>query len=125
MNLHRAVAASISRVNPSVPARWQASDGYTQAADYRQIPAYKPARWVSAQKQPLTSADLKMLDGIPMNGERAAMYVTANVDGVSRPDVRGGDLIEMPDGSRWLVVQQLENFLETAGWTKVAVTRQT
>jgi hypothetical protein len=77
-----------------------------------------------AQVQTLTFRDLAQLDGINLQGERRALYLNGSWAGVLRPEVKGGDLVTLPDGSLWLVALVLENWWLTAGWCKCAATRQ-
>lgn len=77
-----------------------------------------------AQIQPLTKYDLMMLEGVSMNGEKNAIYVNGAVDGIVRVKIKGGDLVITPDGRKWLVVQNLEGWNPTAGWTKAAIVLQ-
>jgi len=74
--------------------------------------------------QAMTYKDLIQTDGLNINGERHAMYISSDWRGVDRPSSRGGDVITLSDGSVWLVVQVLENWFGTDGWVKVCVTKQ-
>jgi len=124
MNLHQIVSGAVSAINPWVTASIQMSAGYTTAADGSRAPAYAPAVSVQVQAQALTYKDLMQIDGLNLNGEKKALYINGNWEGVSRPDGKGGDLITMPDGSIWLIAQVLENWGDTDGWVKVAVVKQ-
>ncbi|WP_429322567.1 hypothetical protein [Paraburkholderia sp. GAS448] len=64
------------------------------------------------------------LDGLNLQGERRALYLDGNWQGVLRAEVKGGDLVTLPDSSLWLIAHVLENWRMTSGWCKVAVTRQ-
>lgn len=92
--------------------------------------AISTAAILMAQVQPLTYKDLMQLDGINQGGQKMGLYTNGDLDGVIRVQVKGGDLIDLPDlpgfpgGSRWLVTQQLEGWVQTAGWTKVAMVLQ-
>jgi len=80
-----------------------------------------------AQVQALTFRDLTQISGLNLNGTRRAIYLSGNVDGVVRPDMKGGDLLTFPDGSVWLVAMQLEAWGaagSTDVWSKVAATLQ-
>lgn len=111
-------------MNPWSNGTLQVSAGYTTDASGKRTPAYAPAVAVQAQRQPLTYRDLVQVDGLNLNGEKAAFYVSGNWQGVIRPDGKGGDVLTLADGTIWLVVQVLENFSSTDGWTKVACVRQ-
>lgn len=125
MNLHALVGPAVSAVNPMLTGQFQQSTGATTQADGKRTPSYAAAVPVQCQCQALTFKDLQQLSGLNLNGEKLGIYISGTWEGVSRPAAKGGDLITLPDGSIWLVVQQLENWGRTAGWTKVAVTRQT
>lgn len=123
MNLHNLAAGCITAVHPNITAQYQRSTGYTTAGDGARTGGYSAAQTVTVQKQPLSSNDLKQLDGLNLNGEKAAFYISGDWDGVSRPDQHGGDIVTCVDGV-WMVVQILENYFATAGWVKVATVRQ-
>lgn len=123
MNLHQRVSGVIGRVNPAQPVTVRRSTGFAQNADFTRVPVYS-TRSMLGQVQALTSAELSQLDGMNLQGEKLAIYVNGNLQGVSRPDNAGGDLVTLPDGSVWLVVVMLENFSRMVGWTKAAIVRQ-
>lgn len=77
-----------------------------------------------AQVQPMTKSDLTQIEGLNLNGDKKAIYLNGAIDGVVRVRLKGGDLIDTPDGQTWLVVQNLEGFDATAGWTKAAMVLQ-
>lgn len=124
MNLHNIVGPIVAAVNPFTKATLQISTGYTTAADGTQVPAYAPAIAVTVQRQALQYNDLVQIQGLNIQGEKAAFYVSGNWQGVVRPDRKGGDILTLADGTVWLVVQVLENWSSTDGWAKVAAVRQ-
>lgn len=124
MNLHNMVAGAVSIVNPIITGSIQRSTGYTTSGSGKRTPTYAAAVPVQIQMQALQYNDLIQLDGLNIQGERHAMYLNGNWDGVVREDGTGGDLITLPNGTVWLVVLVLENWADLDGWTKVAVTRQ-
>ena len=79
---------------------------------------------VLGQVQPMTWRDLQQTDGLNLQGTRYTIYVNGRVEGLVRPENRGGDLITLPDGRLFLVAQVLEGWSATAGWTSVAATLQ-
>lgn len=79
---------------------------------------------VYAQIQPLSSTDLRHVDMINLQGTHRACYISGTLHGAIRVGVKGGDLVVQANGSVWLVAQSLENFFETAGWTKALITLQ-
>ena len=124
MNLHGIASSYVATVNPWVSGQYRQSTGYTTNADGSRSPSYASAVSVQIQMQALTFKDLTQLSGVNLNGEARAMYINGLIEGVDRPSQRGGDIITLADGSIWLVAHVLENWNATAGWTKVAVTRQ-
>ena len=114
----------VAAVNPNVSAQYLASTGYSTGSDGRRTPSYAAAVPVTVQMQMLTAQDLAQLSGLNIQGEKRAIYVSGNWKGVARPDLRGGDIFTLADGSRWLVAHVLENWFTTNGWAKVAATRQ-
>lgn len=125
MNLNAIAGGIVAAVNPWVSGQYRQSNGSTTAADGTRTPAYLPAVDVAIQMQMLSFKDLQQVQGLNQNGEKRAMYVDGDWRGVSRPDLRGGDLITLDaDGTVWLVTQVLENWFSTGGWAKVAVTKQ-
>jgi hypothetical protein len=124
MNLNGIVSVCVAAVNPMVTATYSKSTGYTTAGDGSRVPTYAAPIAMSAQIQSLQYNDLQQISGLNINGEKRAIYLNGNWEGVSRPDGKGGDMITLPDGSVWLVVQVLENWAFQDGWVKVAVVRQ-
>ena len=124
MNLHRLVSRAVGSVNPTATVTILKSTGTTKNPDMTRTPSYAPPITMQAQIQSLTSKDLQQLGGVNIQGELRAVYLTGSWEGVVRPDGRGGDIITFPNGTVWLVVQVLEDWGDTEGWVKVAVTRQ-
>lgn len=124
MNLHSIVGPIVAAVNPWVIASYQRSTGSTTSADGTRVPTYANPVNVQVQMQASTYKDLAQMQGLNQNGEKRSMYISARWEGVSRPESRGGDLITLPCGTVWLVVQVLENWHQTDGWAKVGVTKQ-
>ena len=114
----------MAAINPWVNATIQKSTGYTTAEDGTRTPAYATAQVVQVQKQAFQYNDLVQIDGINIQGEKCAMYITGNWDGILRQDGAGGDLITLENGTKWLVVLVLENWADEDGWVKVACVRQ-
>jgi hypothetical protein len=111
-------------VNPWVTGSYRKSAGNTTGPDGTRAPSYADAVPLQIQMQAMTSADLRQVSGLNLNGELRAMYSNGAVEGVDRPQSLGGDLITLPDSSIWLVVKVLENWNTTSGWTKFCCVRQ-
>lgn len=124
MNLNSIVAPIVAAINPPMSVTVQQSSGSTIAADGSRVPTYLAPVTLSAQVQSLTYSDLQKLDGLNIQGEKRALYLNGNWQGVIRPDGRGGDLVTLPDGSVWLTTMVLENWSLADGWVKIAITRQ-
>jgi hypothetical protein len=114
----------VAAVNPWVTVSIAASSGYTTAPDGRRTATYAEAVPMLAQVQSLTFRDLAQIDGLNLQGERRALYLNGRWNGIVRQEVKGGDLVTLPDGSLWLIALVLENWWITDGWCKVCVTRQ-
>lgn len=123
MNLHGVVSAAVNGINPFLQVNIKRSTGYSVGADGLGTPTYAAILPVQGQVQALTSDELKQISGINQQGEKLAIYVNGTLMGESRPDSLGGDILTLPDGSTWLVLQVLENFARSAGWTKAAIVR--
>lgn len=92
-----------------------------QAAASQQI---STAATIMAQIQPLTMPELRQLDGLNLGGDKLGLYTNGDLNGVIRVQLKGGDLVDLPNGTRWLVVQSIEGWDLTAGWSKVAMVIQ-
>jgi hypothetical protein len=120
MNLHQIVSGAIGVVNPHVIAQLYQSTGYTTADDGTQMPSYAAPVRASVQVQALSSDELKLVDGLNVQGNKQAIYLNGNWQGLVRPDHRGGDLIKLGD-TTYLVITVLESWPD---WTKLAVVLQ-
>ncbi len=123
MNLHSRVSGIIARVNPMQTVTVRHATGWTQNADFTRVPTYSTTTML-AQIQALTAAELSQVDGLNLQGEMLAIYVNGNLEGVSRPDNAGGDLVTLADSSVWLVVKIDEDWNRMVGWTRAFMTRQ-
>lgn len=79
---------------------------------------------ILAQVQPLAASELRHMDMLNIQGSHRAIYLSGKLAGAVRVALKGGDLVTLADGSKWLVTQPLESFYSTAGWTKCAITMQ-
>ena len=122
MNL-RGVANCLTRaINPNVTAQVFVCAGYQTNAAGRQVATYMAAVPVTVQAQALTKRDLEHLASLNISDSVRPVYVNQQLTGVDRVQQSGGDILDMSDG-RWLVTAVLEGWT-TAGWCKVALTRQ-
>lgn len=98
------------------------------AGDYRISPPQTLAstpmttdQSATGQVQPLTFKDLTQLSSLNIQGAQRAIYINGQLNGLVRETSKGGDLIQLPDGTWWLVNHVLEQWPD---WVKVAVTQQ-
>ncbi|MVW80179.1 hypothetical protein [Bordetella sp. 02P26C-1] len=120
MNLLGAAFPLVSLVNRPVTATVKYSTGYRMGPGARQVPEYATVEGVRVDVQPLSSSDLKLLDGLNIQGVQRAIYMYGDTQGVDRPASKGGDLIVI-GADTWKVVAVLETW---ANWCKVGVTKQ-
>lgn len=120
MNLHGIVSGIISTVNPMITATLEQSTGYTTNDDGTQVPSYAAPVRASVQVQALSSDELRLVEGLNQQGNKQAVYLNGNWQGLVRPDRRGGDLLKI-NGDTYLVLTVLENWPD---WTKLAVVLQ-
>lgn len=127
MNLHAIAGPAVAVVNPFVDVTVRLSSGYDTLPSGRRVPTYDEVTGVPAQIQALSFGDLQKLDGLNIQGERRKIYLSGRFDSLSRERQTGGDLVVYPDGNtwpygtRWLIVQVLEQWPD---WCSVAVTQQ-
>jgi hypothetical protein len=124
VNLNNIVAGCVAAVNDWVTLAIQPSQGYTTNPDGSRGPVYGDTQYILAQMQALQYNDLVQVSGLNLTGERRAIYVNGDYQGVVRSSQEGGDLVTLPDGSVWLLVFQFENWFTTGGWTKFCITKQ-
>lgn len=131
MNLHAIVRPAINTVNPEYLGVWRVSNGYTVGANFRPVPGYTDHIDTPMQVQHLSGRDLVHTEFISQQGVKRTVYMFGNVQGVVRPDVKGGDLLLFPENRGgpnrvWLVTHVLETWTpDVAGWCRVGVVLQT
>lgn len=121
MNLHSIVSGAIGTINPLQPIALQVSTGYTTAADGKRTPTYAAPVTLSAQIQELTAQDLRLLEGLDIQGSQKAMYCNGLIQGAVRVSQKGGDLVTTQDGNVWLTTAVLEAWPD---WCKISVLLQ-
>lgn len=130
LNLHAAVRGAVQSVNPDQDIAWQQSAGYVIQPGGKQVPSYAASVDVRGNVQPLSRKDLEHPDMQNVQGVTRAVYLFGNVQGVVRPDAKGGDLLIFPqnrggDPQTWKVCAVLETWNpDTVGWCKVGVVLQ-
>lgn len=123
MNLRSIANLATRAVNPNVSATVQRSTGYTTGANGKQVPSYAAPSPVVIQAQALSKREIEHLDSMNLSNATRAVYANVLLTGVDRVKQSGGDLLTF-DGAVWLVVAVLEDWSLTAGWCKVALSRQ-
>lgn len=124
MNLHGIVRGAINAVNPDVTGVWLRSSGSTTAADGTRTPTYDTFSDVKMQVQAATGDDLQHINNLNQQGVYRKVYLFGDVQGVVRPDAKGGDLLQF-DSHDWLVVHVLETWKPDAtGWCCVLAAMQ-
>lgn len=124
MNLHQLVSPAIGRINPFIAATLLRSTGYTIGSDGTQIPNYAAPIAAPVQMQALSSDELRQVEGLNIQGNKQAIYLNGNWNGIVRADRTGSDLIVIDSGpmaGTYLVITVLENW---DSWTKLAVVLQ-
>lgn len=122
MNLHAIAAPLVGVINENVVGDLATNQGYTTDAAGRRTPTLVTTAGVRMQVQALSGPELAQLDGLNIQGVKRGVYLHGDVQGVNRPEAKGGDLLRF-SGKEWLVVAVLETWGE-AQWCKVAVTLQ-
>jgi len=123
----RAIANTVTRaINPNLPATLFISTGST-VVNFVQTPTYTQSA-VLAQVQPMTTGDIRMLEGLDIQGAEKAIYLNGAALAISRIKKLGGDLIvfangTLPEGNTWLILANLEQWGGST-WCKVAVKLQ-
>ena len=122
MNLHAIAAPLVGVVNENVVGDIRVNQGYVTDAAGRRAASYTNIAGVRMQVQALTGPELKQLDGLNIQGVKRGVYLFGDIQGVNRPEAKGGDVLVFSNRV-WLVVTVLETWGE-AQWCKVAVVLQ-
>jgi hypothetical protein len=129
LNLHGLVAPAIDALNPRFSGVWRRSNGYTTGTDGTQVPAYANTT-VMMRVQALSGRDLQHEAFLNVQGVKRVVSMFSNAQGVNKPDVKGGDILQFPEnrgGSNrdWLIVGVLETWTpDASGWCRVGVVLQ-
>ena len=128
LNLHAEVRAAIQTVNPDIAVSWSKSTGSTTDTAGAQTPTYAAAATIRAQVQPVAGDDLRQIEYLNMQGIFRTVYAFGDIEGIARPDLKGGDLLQFPfNGTQrnWKVVHVLETWNpDAAGWCSVIAALQ-
>jgi hypothetical protein len=103
------------------------STGFTTNSDYDRVPTYN-ATPAEAQIQGLQSDDIRVLNGLGIQGVRRKVYLYGASSGMIRSLQKGNDLMVFPDGSMWKVAYVFEDYghgvAGSSGWCSVAAVLQ-
>lgn len=125
MEIRGIANGAISAINGNQNIVWQKNQGYdTDNAGHR-VPRLTNLS-VKAQIQAVSAQVLKHIDALNIQGVMRSVYIYGNIQGIVRPDQKGGDILqfpEVPGGTirNWLVVQVIETW---ASWGHVVVVLQ-
>ncbi len=132
MKLHAIAAPIVAAVNPPVRGQLRRSTGYTTGASGKREPTYADDEELSMQVQGLTGPELKLVDGLNIQGLLRSVHLPGDVKGVDRKSRAGGDLIAFDDGADippalsntvWLVELVHETW-DTSDWCRVIISKQ-
>jgi hypothetical protein len=127
MNLHAIAGPVVNAVTPPIAGLILRSAGYNTDPAGKQIPKYLAAQSTEMRVQALSGKDLDHTNFLNLQGTLRAVYLYGDTQGVIRPLIKGGDLLQFAEFpgqpvSNWLVTLVLETW--AAGWSKVIVTLQ-
>lgn len=127
MNLNQIAGPAVSILSPSITATWRRSTGYTSDAAGVRTPTFA-TQTIQLQEQPLSSINLRHLDGLNITTVTRKAYANFPLEGVNRTTGKGGDLITYADpntgiSQTWLVTVVFEPF--DGEWTSAGLTLQT
>jgi hypothetical protein len=114
------------------PAQAVASEAMTATGQGARTSGYTTFANVPMQVQAVSGDDLKLVSALNIQGTLRAVWMNGQVQGVQRPNVQGGDILQIPTGlttasgasfDTWLVVHCPENW-DIDGWCHVIVQLQ-
>lgn len=129
LNIHNAIRGAIDALNPVFTGTWRRSTGYTTASNGVQSPTDADTT-VTMRVQALSGSDLKHESFLNMQGVKRSVYLYGDVQGVVRPEAKGGDILRFPEArggadSDWLVVVVFETWTpDVSGWCKIGCVLQ-
>ena len=125
INLHDVVRAAITSVHPDETVKLYQSTGQSNVAGLV-TPTYAAAQTVAAQIQSANNADLEHINYIGLNKVVMRFWLYAGTPapaGIVRPFSRNGDMLQLEDGTWWLVTGEPDNF-DRVGWVSVLAVLQ-
>lgn len=122
VNLRAIANRATSGINPNTAATVRVYTGSTTDRAGHRVPVYASPAPLTIQTQSLGKREIEHLDSLNLAPAERAVYANLQLTSVDRVKQSGGDLLQF-EGAVWLVTAILEGWT-TAGWCKVAVTRQ-
>lgn len=127
LNMHGMVRGAIQAVNTDIAATLRRSTGYTTDAAGKRTPVYADTTG-RVQEQALSSAELKHVNDLNIQGVIRKVYMYGNWGGPIRADATGGDLLVFPrvkggPAVTWKIVTTFETWTDS-GWCAVGVVLQ-
>lgn len=122
MNVRNIANRVTARVNPNLGCQWLQYAGYTTSPAGKTTPVYGVPRALQIQTQALTKQEIQHIEAMNLAACDRTAYVNGEVAATDREQQTGGDLLIF-EGATWLVTAVLEGWT-TAGWCKVALTKQ-
>jgi hypothetical protein len=128
LNLNQIVSPYTAAVSPRQPATVYLSTGQSATApDGGRTPLYADPFPATIAIQPVSTGDLRKLEGLNIQGVTEKLYLNGQLRGLQRINNLGGDLVVLRDGTTYLVKAVLEawRFVSAGdGWCCVAVILQ-
>lgn len=122
MNVRDIANRVTSRVNPNLVCQWLAYAGYDTLPSGKTSAVYSAPANLTIQTQALTKDEIQHIDAMNLSPCDRSAYVNGQVGALDREAQTGGDLLIF-ENATWLVTAILEGWT-TAGWCKVALTKQ-
>lgn len=122
VNLRAIANRMTSTVNPNLIVQWRRYAGYTTGPSGKVTVTYDPAAPVVMQVQALTKKEIEHLDAMNLSPCDRAAYVNGQMQAYDRLEQTGGDFLFF-ENAWWKIMAILEGWT-TAGWCKVALTKQ-
>jgi hypothetical protein len=108
MNIHGLAVGYVGIVNTNRTITLKRYTGITQNDHYERVPSYTSTT-ILAQVQALSGDQLREINHLNVQGEMRSVICADELRGVSKPDQKGGDMLNF-DGHDWLVVHVQETF---------------
>lgn len=111
------------------PSQTVESEAMIATGPGTRAPSYTTFTGIPMQVQALAAEDYGLVDRLNIVETVRAVYMNGSPQSVQRPDIKGGDILQIPTGltgaeyDTWLVKAVIEAF-DIDGWAKVACVLQ-